>query len=273
MDALRMFHPFTRVSHVSPDSGTCRGLWFGVLFGWLLLVFPPLLVCFASARDVLTSFFSDTVLDDRQCFHARSASRLKKGGPSFSGLVRHVYDELHPYLTAKEEERVTLNAFVTFIVGPPDHQNARYALHSHLVGCHTTSTNDMHVDYSTLYIPIGPGHPWAGPEEWGPLMVFIAAGLLWPDLSFLVCHPRFLLGAHAPLDELRDTLATHCPMLLFSSASELTRSDVLYHPGQVSKFAHNPPYSKIAILIRCELVVALQPINRRPNISSCVHIG
>ena len=64
-----------RVSHVSLNSSTCRGLWFGVLFGWLLLVFPPRLVCFASVRDVLTSFFSDTVLDDRQCSHARSASR------------------------------------------------------------------------------------------------------------------------------------------------------------------------------------------------------
>ena len=75
MNALRMFHLFTRVSHVSPNSGTCRGLCFGVLCGWLLLVFPPCLVCFASARDVLTSFFNDTALDDRQCFHARSASR------------------------------------------------------------------------------------------------------------------------------------------------------------------------------------------------------
>ena len=80
MNALRMFHPFTRVSHVSPNSGTCRGLWFGVLFGWLLLVFSPRLACFASARDVLTSFFSDTVLDDRQCSHARSASRSKVQG-------------------------------------------------------------------------------------------------------------------------------------------------------------------------------------------------
>ena len=28
-----------------------------------------------SARDVLTSFFRDTAIDDRQCSHARSASR------------------------------------------------------------------------------------------------------------------------------------------------------------------------------------------------------
>ena len=100
----------------------------------------------------------------------------------------------------------------------------------------------MHVDYSTIYIPSGPGQPWAGPEEWGPLMVFIAAALLWPDLSFLVCHPRFLLGAHAPLDELRGVFATQCLMVLFSSARDLTRSDVLYHPGQTSKFAHKPPF-------------------------------
>ena len=118
--------------------------------------------------------------------------------PSFSGLVQHLYDQLHPYLSKRQTEKTTLAAFVTFVVGPPDHPNARYALHSHLVGCHTTSNNDLHVDYSTIYIPIGLGQP----EEWGPLMVFLAAGFLWPDLSFLVCHPRLMLGAHAPLDEL-----------------------------------------------------------------------
>ena len=37
---------------------------------------------------------------------------------------------------------------------------------SHLVGCHTTFNGDMHVDYSTIYIPCGHGHPWAGPAEW-----------------------------------------------------------------------------------------------------------
>ena len=74
-------------------------------------------------------------------------------------------------------------------------------------------------------------------------MVFLAAALLWPDLPFLVCHPRFLLGAHTPLDELRDVFSTDCPMVLFSSARDLTRSDVLYHPGKTTKFAHDLPFS------------------------------
>ena len=78
MNALRMFHPFTRVSHVSPTLALAVVFGSGFLFGCLLLVFPPGWICFASARSVLTSFFSDTVLDDRQCFHARSASRYKK---------------------------------------------------------------------------------------------------------------------------------------------------------------------------------------------------
>ena len=163
--------------------------------------------------------------------------------PSFSGLVQHLYDQLYPYLSTKQTETTTLNAFVTFVVGPPDHPNARYALHSHLVGCHTTFNSDLHVDYSTIYVPIGVGQPWSGPEEWGPLIVFLAAGLLWPDLSFLVCHPRLLLGAHAPLDELREVFATDCPLVLFSSASAIARSDVLYHPGRVSKFANDPPFT------------------------------
>ena len=109
----------------------------------------------------------------------------------------------------------------------PRQQNLRFA-----------SNADMHVDYSTIYIPSGPGHPWAGPEEWGPLMVFLAAALLWPDLPFLVCHPRFLLGAHAPLDELSEVFKTtpHGAFLL-------CQRDVLYHPGQTSKFALHPPFS------------------------------
>ena len=162
--------------------------------------------------------------------------------PSFAILVQHVHEQLDSYLATQQKDG-KLNAFITFIVGPPDHPNARYALHSHLVGCHTTFNGDMHVDYSTIYIPCGHGHPWAGPSEWGPLMVFLAAALLWPDLPFLVCHPRFLLGAHAPLDELRDVFSTDCPMVLFSSARDLTRSDVLYHPGKTTKFAHDLPFS------------------------------
>ena len=52
--------------------------------------------------------------------------------PSFSGLVQHIYDQLHPYLVAKQNDGCILSAFVAFIVGSIDHPNARYALHSHL---------------------------------------------------------------------------------------------------------------------------------------------
>ena len=73
-----------------------------------------------------------------------------------------------------------LNAFVTFIVGPPDHENARCALHSHLVSCHTCHTTfngDMHADCSTINTPCGPGQPLTGP-------VFLAAALLCHNLPF-----------------------------------------------------------------------------------------
>ena len=59
----------------------------------------------------------------------------------------------------------------------------------------------------------------------------------------LARSPVSRLPPHAPLDELREILATDCPMILFSSTSQLTRSDVLYHPGSVSKFTHNPPFT------------------------------
>ena len=40
VNALRMFHLFTRVSHVSPNSGTCRGLWFGFFLVGFCFFFP-----------------------------------------------------------------------------------------------------------------------------------------------------------------------------------------------------------------------------------------
>ena len=64
--------PAFRASHLTLWHLPWSLVW---CFGLRFCLFSPCLVCFASARDVLTSFFNYTALDDRQCFHARSASR------------------------------------------------------------------------------------------------------------------------------------------------------------------------------------------------------
>ena len=72
MSALRMSHRFTCGSRVSHLSGTCR-VFVSVLclVGFCVVLFPPF---FASGRGFLTQFLP-IVLDDRQCFTARSAAR------------------------------------------------------------------------------------------------------------------------------------------------------------------------------------------------------
>ena len=70
-----------RFAHLTQLSGTCRGLWFGFLCGWFVFwacLFSPCLFRFGKCQRCFDFFFNDTALDDRQCFHARSASRLKK---------------------------------------------------------------------------------------------------------------------------------------------------------------------------------------------------
>ena len=82
MRVLRMFHCLTCGSRVSPSSGTCRGASFVLCLGGFFVCFVCGLCClfwfpsFASARVFcLTVLPRVVVLDDRQCFTARSATR------------------------------------------------------------------------------------------------------------------------------------------------------------------------------------------------------
>ena len=111
---------------------------------------------------------------------------------------------------------------MTFIVGPPSHPNARYSLHSHLVGCYTTPYGYPSEYHTVLFVPTGPGQAWTGPAEWGPLMVYLAASFLWPDLSFLVVSLSIMLGAHASYEELQQIFDTST--IQVSLASLLTQS-------------------------------------------------
>ena len=85
---------------------------------------------------------------------------------------------------------------------PPSLSALRIAgssLHSHLVGCATTDPDTHHL---ALYVPTGADQPYTGPSEWAPVMVHIAASLLWPDLPFLVTSPDYVLGAQATLSDI-----------------------------------------------------------------------
>ena len=161
--------------------------------------------------------------------------------PPFDPLVRHLHSQLQAHFVTLRADNV-LHPHVTFIVGPPGHPNARYSLHSHLVGCYTSPYGYPSEYHTVLYVPTGSGQAWTGPAEWGPLMVYLAASFLWPDLSFLVVSPSIMLGAHASHKELQQIFDTPPALVLFSSANSIVRDDVLYHPGLPSKFADNPPF-------------------------------
>ena len=118
--------------------------------------------------------------------------------PSFAILVQHVHDQLDSYLV-KQQADGKLNAFITFIVGPP--RPSERQICSPLPSCwlpyHPLMVICMWITPPSIS-PVVTAILGQDPLSGAPLMVFLAAALLWPDLPFLVCHPRFLLGAHAP---------------------------------------------------------------------------
>ena len=111
------------------------------------------------------------------------------------------------------------------------------SLHSHPVGCATTDPNTHHL---ALCVPTGAGQPYTGPSEWAPVMVHIAASLLWPDLPFLVTSPDYILGAQATLSELRRCLGYPSAFSLFTTSHSLAGSDVLLHLPPPSTFSLTP---------------------------------
>ena len=102
-------------------------------------------------------------------------------------------------------------------------------------------TTDPATHHLVLYVPTGAGQPYTGPSEWAPVMVHIAASLLWPDLPFLVTSPDYILGAQASLSELRRCLGYPSAFSLFTTSHSLAGSDVLLHFPPPSTFSLIPP--------------------------------
>ena len=79
--------------------------------------------------------------------------------PAFDGsmlnhyhdLLHFLHDKLSEYFSSVQDPALDQNFFLTFIVGPPDHINARHSLHSHIIGCHVSPPQDCH---SVLFVPV-----------------------------------------------------------------------------------------------------------------------
>ena len=156
---------------------------------------------------------------------------------SFDQLVHFLHDHVSDHLPRLQQAGTFTEVFATFIVGPPDHSNAGSSLHSHLVGCATTDPDTHHL---AMYVPTGADQPYTGPSEWAPVMVHIAASLLWPDLPFLVTSPDYVLRAQATLSELRRCLGYPSTFSLFTTSHSLAGSDVLLHLPPPSTFSLIP---------------------------------
>ena len=102
--------------------------------------------------------------------------------PPFDPLVQHLHVQLQDHFVKLRAENV-LHPHVTFIVGPPDHPNARYSLHSHLVGCYTTPYGYPSEYHTAPFVPTGPGQAWTGPAPSWYTSLPAPFGLTSPFLS------------------------------------------------------------------------------------------
>ena len=201
----------------------------------------PLASMISACVDVEASFADPMKLSRPQiCPEPPDVAPLPLPSPSdssFAQLVHFLHEHVSDHLRRMQQIGTFTEVFATFIVGPPNHSNAGSSLHSHLVGCATTDPDTHHL---VLYVPTGAGQPYTGPSEWAPVMVHIAASLLWPDLPFLVTSPDYILGAQASLSELRRCLGYPSAFSLFTTSHSLAGSDVLLHFPPPSTFSLIP---------------------------------
>ena len=173
--------------------------------------------------------------------------------PTFDGsmlnhyhdLLHFLHDQLSEYFSSVQDSTLPQNFFLTFIVGPPDHINARSCLHSHIIGCHVSPSQDYH---SVLFVPVGPDGVWNGPLDWAPLFVYLLVTSLFPDLPCLVCTPAHQLRSFASLSALYTLFAPLssspcCPCIYFPSSEFVARGDIFLHLPDTSPAAHpdKPP--------------------------------
>ena len=198
----------------------------------------PLASMISACVDVEASFADPMTLSPPQiCPEPPDVAPLPLPSPSdssFDQLAHFLHDHVSDHLRSMQQAGTFTEVFATFIVGPPDHSNAGSSLHSHLVGCATTDPTTHHL---ALYVPTGAGQPYTGPSEWAPVMVHIAASLLWPDLPFLVTSADYILGAQATLSELQRCLGYPSAFSLFTTSHSLAGTDVLLHFPPPSTFS------------------------------------
>ena len=169
----------------------------------------------------------------------------------YHALLHYLHTQLSEYFSSVQDPSSTQNFFLTLIVGPPDHINARHCLHSHLIGCHVSPPQDCH---SVLFVPIGSEGVWDGPLDWAPLLVYLLVTALFPDLPCLVCTPSHQLRSFAALPALYTLFAPLssspcCPCVYFSSSEYVVRGDIFLYLPDTSPVAHPdkppPPFRTI----------------------------
>ena len=199
--------------------------------------------------------------------------------PAFDGsvfnhyhdLLHFLHDQLSEYFSSVQDPALSQNFFLTFIVGPPDHINARPCLHSHIIGCHVSPSQDCH---SVLFVPVGPEGVWNGPLDWAPLFVYLLVTSLFPDLPCLVCTPVHQLRSFAALPALYTLFAPLssspcCPCVYFSSSEFVARGDIFLYLPDTSPAAHpDKPPPPFRIIPPNEVIEAFRA-SRETHQQSC----
>ena len=199
--------------------------------------------------------------------------------PAFDGsmfnhyhdLLHFLHDKLSEYFSSVQDPTEAHNFFLTFIVGPPDHINARPCLYSHIIGCHVSPPQDCH---SVLFVPVGPEGVWNGPLDWAPLLVYLLVTALFPDLPCLVCTPSNQLRSFAALPALYTLFAPLssspcCPCVYFSSSEFVVRGDIFLYLPDTSPAAHpDKPPPPFRIIPPNEVIEAFRA-SRETHQQSC----
>ena len=216
-----------------------------------------------SAPEIQSSDYSTEPLDTP----AFDGSMLNH----YHDLLHFLHDQLSEYFSSVQDPALAQNFFLTFIVGPPDHINARPCLHSHIIGCHVSPPQDCH---SVLFVPVGPEGVWNGPLDWAPLFVYLLVTSLFPDLPCLVCTPGHQLRSFAALPTLYTLFAPLssspcCPCVYFSSSEFVARGDIFLYLPDTSPAAHpDKPPPPFRIIPPNEVIEAFRA-SRETHQQSC----
>lgn len=157
-------------------------------------------------------------------------------------LLHFLHDQLSSYFSSVPDPTLPQNFFLSFI-GPPDHINARYCFHSHIIGCHVSPSQDYH----SVLSAVCPDGVWNGRLDWAPLFFYLLATSFFSDssLSRLYSGPSITLFCFSfrSLHPLR-SLSSRCCLCVHLSSSEFDIFSIcLTPPPLLIPDAPPPPFA------------------------------